>query len=96
MKFHEYDLRQKWNIKKIEKLSSTELRVTIVNLSTNEESTEVVDQVLVATGRRPNTDFLNLSSTGIKLNEDGSIKVDEYENTSINGVYAIGDVTNKL
>jgi glutathione reductase (NADPH) len=96
MGFHKYDLRLKNNIKKIEKLENNELRVTIVDLNTGKESFEVVNQVLVATGRRPNTDHLNLQNTKIKLNEDGSIHADEYENTSVNGVYAIGDVTNKL
>ncbi len=48
------------------------------------------EKVLVAVGRRPNTDSLNLKIAGIE-NERGSIVVDETMETSVSGVYAIGD-----
>ena len=55
-----------------------------------------VDSLIWATGRRPLTDGLNLDAIGVKLQGRGYIQVDEYENTSIDGVYALGDVTGRI
>jgi mercuric reductase len=51
------------------------------------------EQVLVATGRRPNTRELGLDRAGIRLGAKGEIVVDEYLRTTRPGVYAAGDVT---
>jgi pyruvate/2-oxoglutarate dehydrogenase complex dihydrolipoamide dehydrogenase (E3) component len=48
--------------------------------------------LLVATGRRPNTDSLNLSAAGIATDERGFIKVNGKLETNIEGVYALGDI----
>jgi glutathione reductase (NADPH) len=58
-------------------------------------STRLVDQVLVATGRRPNTGSLGLEKAGITVDNVGAIPVDAYSQTLIPSVYAIGDVTNR-
>ena len=50
------------------------------------------DRVLVAVGRKPNTDGLGLEAVGLELDERGRIPVDERFQTAANGVYAIGDV----
>lgn len=50
------------------------------------------DRVLMAVGRRPNTDGLGLDSVGLQTDEQGRIPVDEQFQTSASGVYAIGDV----
>ena len=52
-----------------------------------------VDEVLVATGRRPNTAGLGLEKAGIELTERGAIKVDEQLRTTNSRVWAAGDVT---
>ena len=52
----------------------------------------VFDQVLVAVGRRPNSDALNLQAAGVKLDDRGFIKVDGYMRTSVPHIYAIGDI----
>ena len=54
-----------------------------------------VDQVLVATGRRPNVAGLGLESVGITLDGAGAIPVDAYSRTSVPSIYAVGDVTNR-
>ena len=51
-----------------------------------------VDRVLVAIGRRPNTDSLGLETTGVQLDENGFIVVDDRQRTSIPHIYAIGDI----
>src|SRR6266576_2389014 len=52
----------------------------------------ICDRVLVAVGRKPNTDGLALESVSIALDEKGRIPVDEHFATRSNGIYAIGDV----
>src|SRR5271168_712130 len=48
--------------------------------------------LLVAVGRTPNTDRLNLAAAGVEMDEHGYIRVNEYLETSAPGVYALGDV----
>ncbi|OCU00106.1 hypothetical protein XELAEV_18005891mg [Xenopus laevis] len=51
-----------------------------------------VDCLLWAIGRDPNTEYLGLENLGLELDEKGHIVVDEFQNTSRKGVYAVGDV----
>ena len=51
-----------------------------------------VDVVLMAVGRKPYVDGLGLDKAGVELTERGQIKTDEFFETSVEGVYAIGDV----
>lgn len=55
-----------------------------------------VDQVMLATGRRPNVANLGLEQAGVELSESGAIKVDEYSRTTQPSVWAVGDVTNRM
>jgi dihydrolipoamide dehydrogenase len=50
------------------------------------------DRVLVAVGRKPNTENLGLEEVGVQLNPRGQVMVDGYLATTVGGVYAIGDV----
>ena len=59
-----------------------------------EQGTEVRgSQLLVATGRRPNTDDLGCSTAGVRLDENGFVIVDEHYRTSAPDIYAVGDAT---
>lgn len=53
------------------------------------------DQVMFATGRRPNTDGMGLESIGVTLGKAGEVSVDDYSQTAIPSIYAVGDVTNR-
>lgn len=57
-----------------------------------EEKTIEADYALVTVGRRPNTDEIGLEEMGIKFGERGLIEVDNQCRTSIDNVYAIGDI----
>ncbi|UOA14242.1 MULTISPECIES: glutathione-disulfide reductase [Sulfitobacter] len=57
---------------------------------------KMFDQVLFATGRRPNSDDMGLEELGVKLGRSGEIEVDEYSQTAVPSIYAIGDVTNRI
>ncbi|KAG8533830.1 uncharacterized protein KY384_001571 [Bacidia gigantensis] len=52
-----------------------------------------VNELLWAIGRAPEIERLNLSSVGVELKQKGHVQVDEYQNTSVLGIYALGDVT---
>ncbi|KAF5386658.1 hypothetical protein D9615_001955 [Tricholomella constricta] len=54
-----------------------------------------VDTVLWAIGRHPLTKDLGLETAGVKLDKMGNVVVDEYQNTNVPGIYAIGDVQGK-
>jgi mycothione reductase len=57
------------------------------------EALELVsDQLLIAAGRIPNSDTLDLESTGVSVGEKGYIKADRYLETNVNGIFALGDV----
>jgi len=56
----------------------------------------VVDQVLFATGRRPNVAGLGLDSAGVEMDDLGAVKVDAHNASTCPSIYAIGDVTNRI
>ena len=58
-----------------------------------EKFTESFDKVLVSVGRKPNTENLTLEKAGISLTDRGFIPVNDKRQTSINNIYAIGDIT---
>lgn len=51
---------------------------------------------MYATGRRPNTANLGLDKAGVKTGRNGEIIVDEYSQTSVPSIYAVGDVTDRI
>ncbi|TCK18343.1 mercuric reductase [Thiogranum longum] len=53
------------------------------------------DQLLVATGRQPNSERLDLSRAGVKTGANGAILIDEHMRTSVDHIYAAGDCTNQ-
>ena len=55
-----------------------------------------VDQVLYATGRSPNTQGMRLAEVGVDLTENGAIKVNEWNQSSVDSIYAVGDVTDRI
>jgi glutathione reductase (NADPH) len=54
------------------------------------------DCILYATGRAPKTAGLNLESVGVELKKNGAVVVDRYSQTSVNNIYAVGDVTDRI
>ena len=65
-----------------------------VELSDHEDI--VVDQVMFATGRRPNVAGLGLELVGVEINAKGAIAVNEFSQTSVPHIYAVGDVTDRI
>ena len=54
------------------------------------------DEMLFAIGRSPNTEGLGLEEAGVKVGDNGAIKVDEDNRTSVESVFAVGDVTDRV
>jgi glutathione reductase (NADPH) len=75
----------------IEKLKDGSLKVS---MSGHEPM--IVDCVMFATGRDPNTQGLGLENAGVEMDEKGAIKVDDDNRTTCDSIYAVGDVTNRI
>ncbi len=70
--------------------SKADLQLTVKD--SKEEKTLTGSHLLVATGRQPNTEGLNLEATGLATDEKGFIGVNDQLETDVKGIYAIGDV----
>lgn len=80
------------------KLTSLENSGAQISISLNQNGKACVvkgSHLLVATGRKPNTDDLGLENTDLKLDERGYIVVDDELNTAVPGIYALGDCNGK-
>lgn len=56
----------------------------------------IVDQVMLAIGRVPNTENIGLEAAGVEMGLNGAIVVDQYSRTNVANIWAIGDVTNRV
>src|SRR5664279_2802316 len=65
-----------------------------IELSDHEQV--MADLVMFATGRKPNVHGLGLEAAGVKLGETGGVAVDEFSKTTVENIYAVGDVTNRV
>jgi glutathione reductase (NADPH) len=78
-------------IDRIEKRDDGTLRVAMTGCDDIE-----ADQVLFATGRKPNTGGLGLEAAGVDMGEKGQIKVDADNRTNVPSIFAVGDVTDRV
>jgi dihydrolipoamide dehydrogenase len=78
---------------KVQSVTNTGKGVKLVALNKkNEEVIFEADYCLVAVGRKPYTDGLNLEAAGLAVNNRGQIEVNDHLQTSVSNIYAIGDV----
>jgi glutathione reductase (NADPH) len=54
------------------------------------------DALIWAVGRDANTQHLDIGASGVRLDRGGHVETDEWQNTNVDGVYALGDVTGRL
>ena len=76
------------SVDKVEKAADGTLSVHL----TNGEVLEA-DCLIWAIGREPSTDVIGIENTDVTLNDNGTVKVDKYQNTTAKGIYAVGDIT---
>ncbi len=86
-------VRDRWHLRSGVTASSVEGGPGEVRLNLDDGTTVAADLLLVATGRVPNGDRLNLSAAGVDTHPDSRIVVDEFQRTSAAGVWALGDAS---
>jgi mycothione reductase len=87
--------RQRWDVRLDRKATRVERAGDVVRLHVEgPHGAEVVegDALLVAIGRQPNTDLLDVTAGGIAVDDDGYVIVDEYQRSTVDGVFALGDI----
>jgi glutathione reductase (NADPH) len=89
-------LHKRSQASKIEKDSNGKLTVTYKDDQGNESVVSDVDNLIWAIGRTPETKGIGLEEAGVKLAKSGHIIVDEYQNTDVDSIYALGDVTGEV
>jgi len=85
------DFRFHATIDKIERREDGKLHVSMTGCDDIE-----ADQVLFATGRKPNTDGLGLEAAGVEVGDKGEIKVDADNRSNVPSIFGVGDVTNRV
>src|SRR5438270_4986913 len=85
------DFRFHSTIEQIQQNEDGSLHVTMTGCDDIE-----ADQVLVATGRRPNIENMGLEDAGVALGDKGQIKVDADNRTAVPSIFAVGDVTDRV
>ena len=84
------DLRFDCDVQRVERVGK-HLRATL-----NDESVVEADEIMYATGRKPNTSNLGLEAAGVQMNENGAVCIDELCRSSVQNIFAIGDCTDRL
>lgn len=89
-------LHKESQLSKVEKDSSTG-KLTISYKEGNSQSkVENVDHLIWAIGRTPATKNLGLEAAGVMMNEKGYVVADDYQNTNVDNIYALGDVVGRV
>jgi len=89
---------QRWDVRLNTQVQSLKAYDGGIHAVLDEDGTETTlgcDMILVATGRRSNSDGLNLPRTGVEVADDGVVLVDEHQRTNVEGIWALGDVSNR-
>ena len=84
------DVRLKARASRVETNQQAEIELTVSG--DGGEATVKGSHLLIATGRRPNVDHLNLGAAGVEVDEKGYVKVNDRLETNVPGIYAIGDI----
>lgn len=89
------DIRSETTVRSIEKTAEGGLSLRLAGGLSGGEVLET-DLVMYATGRRPNTAGLGLEEAGVKLSDEGAVVVDDWNRSSVDNIYAVGDVTDRI
>ena len=80
-------------VKRMDSMADGSLKADIAGAG---EASGLFDTVLYATGRVPNTGGLGLAGVGVKLDQAGAVQVDQFGQSSIPSIHAVGDVTDRI
>ena len=87
---------ERWDLRLNRKVVSAEKVGDQVRLNLegpDGEDTVEADELLIAVGRTPNTDLIDAATGGMEINDAGKIAVDDTQRTSVDGVWALGDIS---
>ncbi|MET7756658.1 mycothione reductase [Streptomyces sp. NPDC005389] len=85
-------VRSRYDLRLGRELTAVGGRPGALRLSLDDGSTVDADMLLVAVGRAPNSDRLNVEAAGIATHDDGRVRVDRHQRTTAEGVFALGDI----
>jgi mycothione reductase len=89
------DVRLQTQVQRVERRATDRVAVITQDAAGRLDTIEA-DLLLVAVGRVPNGDTLNLGPAGVEVNQDGYVVVDEHQRTTAPNVFALGDVSSAL
>ncbi|DBB10474.1 TPA: hypothetical protein ACH3X3_002016 [Trebouxia sp. C0006] len=81
---------------KVVKEKDGKLTMTAKNNKDEEITLDGIDYILMATGRKPATQGLGLDKLGVELDDKGGVKVDDFSQSNVDSIWAIGDVSNRI
>ncbi len=81
---------------RVEAIETNDQGVAVTVSNNGEQQTLAAEQALVAIGFTPNGRGLGLEEVGVQLSESGAVEIDERMATNVPGIWAVGDVTDKL
>ncbi|KKA29093.1 hypothetical protein TD95_002780, partial [Thielaviopsis punctulata] len=90
------NIHKKTNLSKVEKAADGTLTLTYKSDDGSESTDTGFDQLIWAIGREPATKNLGLESAGVAVDKKGYIVADDYQNTNVDNIYALGDVCGKV
>ncbi|MFH8576744.1 mycothione reductase [Streptomyces zaomyceticus] len=85
-------VRSRYDLRLGRELTAVDGEPGALRLTLDDGTTVEADMLLVAVGRVPNSDRLNLEAAGVATHDDGRVVVDRYQRTTAEGVFALGDV----
>ena len=86
--------RARWDVRLETVVTKAEAYGGGVRAQLSDGSSVEVDTVLVAAGRQPNSDGLDLDRTGVEVDDHGIVVVDRHQRTGVEGIWALGDIAN--
>ena len=86
------DLRLGRHVERVEPRDGDSVAVVISDADGRQETVEA-DILLLAWGRIPNSDLLDVAATGVEIDSDGYVVVDQHQQTTADGIFALGDVS---
>jgi len=89
----QFDLRLDTNVLEVYKKGN---KVYVDAEKNKKRSSVAADALLVATGRKPNSDILDVGKTNVKITNDGYVAVNGFMETNVHGIWAIGDIAGKF
>jgi mycothione reductase len=88
--------KDRWDVRtnrKTTRVSKTADGIELHLEGPNGAESVTADLLLLAVGRTPNSDLLDVTKTGVEVDRTGRVVVDDYQQTTVDGIYALGDIS---